>query len=60
MILKQLVVDDFQYVYGDHTMSMHDFNIQIIGIEISYIFSSVYMKNSECAFMLALSDIFSY
>ena len=41
-------------------MSMHDFNIQTIGIELSYSFSYVHMENAECAFMLTLSYILSY
>ena len=41
-------------------MSTHDFNMQTIGIQLSYNFSSVYMENEKFAFMLTLSYILSY
>ena len=60
IILKSLAVDDFKQVYGVHTISLHDFNIQTISIDLAYSFSFVYMKNAEWVFMLTHSYIVSY
>ena len=60
MILKSLAFDFFYPVYGDHAMTLCDFHIQPIGIELSYNFSCVYMENAECTFMLTLSDMVTY
>ena len=52
MILNSSAVDGFLPVYGDHTMSMHDFNIQTIDIEIFYRVSYAHVENEECTFCL--------